>query len=696
MAIQTLTIPIARNGLNKDLEASDLDGAFSPNMINMVVELSKARKHLGYSALGLNLPLQGVGMEVIQYTDARGGIHHIALTTTMAYEYNAASDQWIPIMPDLRATSGSGTQIQDCEDHTEWTGGTDITVSTDTVNYKEQSGSLKMTVGDDIAAGAKIASTTTFDDSADLSDYGAASHVSFYFRCSKANVQITLHIKDADTDKEVLSFVALTADKWYHVTREVNLSGIDTATSIEIDTETALVDTDVINVDDIRVCGSFSGGVDNRWTWALATDATLFTNNSGAALLITNGTDGEIYYYEGHSGDYFRPSLELGAVAGVGFDFPSFSNVDEIIEFWNHLFFMSWTTTAKSVKGLAFADLGNIDEWTGGTSGAGVLTDSIGSILRAKKLGSDLIVYSEKSITTGRYLGTQIMYMFPTLVFETGLLAAKAVWDFVNIHYFLGTDLKIYGYPGGRQLVDIGLPIEDALFSELDGSKKTKIVAGIDAIRHKLYFFIPLQGDTYAQTYYAWNYKSPLKPWEYGRFTHDVRDFSIFSTERDWYCDDEDKKILYCDEESFYCDFAYSQSGNAIAIFISSNGYVYQVDERGSHAGSDIEATYDTEEVSTDDEYSYNRWYWFSFIAKAGIVDSTVSLYYSVSDGEEWSDWTAFDDSPVTLTSTWTTYRIPLDVTSRKIRFRFYQNSQKDFQIRNPMHAECSKGVPKS
>lgn len=694
MPLQTLTIPIARNGLNRDLEASDLDGKFSPNLYNVVVELSKIRKHLGYSVAGLNLPLQGIGMELIQYTDARAGVHHIALTSTMAYEYDASTDQWIPIMPDLLGTSGPGTQVQDCEDNANWNAGSDVTLGDDTTNYKEGSTSLEIEVDDDIAAGAKLADADAFTED-DATDYGADSHVGFWFRSSKANVQITLHVKDGAVDEEVLSLVAATADKWYHVTREIDLSSVDTIDALEVDTETALVDGDIINIDDIRIYGSFGGGADDRWSWALATDTTMFSNNSGQALLISNGADSEVYYFEGHSGDYFRPSLEHASVAGAGFDFPSFSSVEEIIEFWNHLFYINYTDSVANAKSLAFADFGNVDDFVGGTSGSTFLSDSIGEILRAKKLGSELIIYSSKSITTGRYLGTQVLYAFPTLVYEAGLYAPKAIWDFVNVHYFLSTDLKVYGYPGGRQLVDIGLQIEDALFTEFDASKKAKIVAGVDAIRHKLYFFGPLSSDTYAKTYFAWNYKNPLRPWEYGRFFHDVRDFSIFDNERDWYCDDEDIKDLYCDEVDFYCDYAYAQSGNPIAIFISSNGYVYRVDELGSHAGVNIAAMYDTEEVTPDGEYSFCRWNWFAFVGKANIASSTVRVFYSTVGGTNWGDWTELDDSPVSLTSSWTTHRLPIDTTARKIAFRFFQNSQKDFQIRNPMHAECSIEGPK-
>jgi hypothetical protein len=469
-------------------------------------------------------------------------------------------------------------------------------------------------------------------------------------------------------------------------------------TEIEIDTETALVATDIVNIDDIRFCGAFSGGADNRWSWSMATDTTLFTNNGGMALLISNGADSEVYYYEGHSGDTFKPSTDLGAVAAAGFDFSNFSSVEEIIEFWNHIFYLNYTDTAKNAKSLAYADFGDIDDWATGTSGSTMLTDSIGKIIRAKKLGTELVIYSSKSITLGRYLGTQILFAFPTMITETGLYAPKAIWDSVNNHYFLGTDLKIYSYTGGRQLDEIGLPIEDALFSEIDASKKNKIVMGVDAIRHKLYVLFAKASDTYAQNYYAWAYRSPLRPWEYGRFSHDVRDFSVFENARDWYCDDEDKKNLYCDDVEFYCDFAYAQLGNPIAIFISSEGYVYQMDERGSHADSDIEAVYDTEEVSIDGEYTYGYWLWFKFIARAGISSSTLKVYYCTSDDVDWTSWTELSDSPVSLNSTWTVHRIPiepLDADTRKIKFRFYQKSQKDFQIRDPMHVEVGVGTPK-
>lgn len=672
----TVPIPIARNGLNRDLEPTSLKGEFSPNMKNMVVEPSRIRKRLGYSLVGSNLPLQGVGMELIQYTDARGTAHQIALTTTCAYEYDTGTRQWLPLMKD--------TQMQDCELETEWTAGTDITRSKVT-DQKEGTYSLKMLATDAIAAGAKIASTTTFDDSADLSTYGATSHVSFWFKASKAGVQITVHVKDADTDIEVLSVAATVADTWYHVTKAVTLAGITTATSLEIDTETALVADDWILVDDIRARGGFAGASTNRWSHTVVTDTTLFTNNGGDALLITNGVDGDVYYYEGHSGDYFKPSIDHASVDAVGFDYSSFGNVEEIIEFWNHFFYINYTETYQQARSLAYADLGDIDDWSGGTSGAHTLTDTIGNLMRAKKMGSDMILYSAQSITTCRYLGSPIIFMFPTFVYESGLFAAKALWDFVDMHYFIGTDQKIYGYAGGQHLFPIGDSIEESFFSELDVSNKDQIVAGLDSGRHKLYFFFPSASDSYAHHYYAVNYKRKDLPWEYGYFSHSVRDFSLFSSTHIWYCDDDEYKDLYCDEVDIWCDSSYTQSGYPVPIFLTDDGYVYMLDERtGKDGDSNIEGVYETEDVTVDMEEHFGRWIWFSFIAMSVFPDATVDVYYSTDGGDT---FTLFHDSPVSLECDWAPHRIPLDVVTRKIRFRFVSSS-KDLQLRDSFHAK--------
>jgi len=510
-------VPIA--GINRDTEPTQFgETPYSPYMKNAIIELSKIRKRRGYSQLGsASLPLSGVGMELINYRDATGDTHLIALTTTKAYLYDTANDTWDDITP---------------------------------------------------------------------------------------------------------------------------------------------------------LSGDFGGGVDNRFSWCRATDTAEFPNNGGDALLISNGVD-DVYAYEGDAGDKFAVLAHL---------FPSFASVDEIQEFWNHLFFLNYNNGSQAVRGLAFADAGNVDTWSSGTSGSTTLTDSLGDISRVKKLGPYMIIYSEASITVCRFYGGDTIFEFPTLVYETGLLSPKAIWDSVNVHYFLGTDQKIYGYFGGTELQQVGDRIEDALFAELDVSKKAKIATGHDISRRKIHFFYPRSGDTYPIASYAMNYKHPGLPWEYHEFADTVRDFSTFESFYSWYCDDTDKKDLYCDEQAFYCDDSYGQTAYPLAVFLSDDGYIFKLDEAtGYDDATAIEFELQSPEFTIDAEETFGRWLWFSFTAMSAVASSTINVYYSTDSGTTWVELT---DSPVSLTTDWVTYRLPLTVSSRRIMFKIYQNSAKDVQLR--------------
>ena len=522
--------PIPVMGLNKDAEPTKFDGAYSPYMNNAIVETTRVRKRRGYSQLGSSsLPLSGIGAELINYRDATGDTHLIAITSTKAYLYDSTNDAWTDITP---------------------------------------------------------------------------------------------------------------------------------------------------------LSGDFSGGADNRFSNCLATDDSEFPNNGGTALLISNGVD-DVHFYEGDADDKFAVLAHL---------FPSFGNTKEIEEFWNHLFFINYNDGNNQVRALAFADAGNVDTWLLGTSGSNVLTDTRGDLLRAKKLGPFMILYSEKSITVCKYYGGNTIFSFPTLVYETGLLAAKAVWDFVNVHYFLGTDQKVYGYYGGTDLIPVGKRIEDSLFADIDVSKKAKIVTGLDIGRHKVIFFTPRSGDTYPNVGYALSYNRKGLPWEYYEFADTVRDFGTFENFFAWYCDDTRWGVNdYCDEQSFYCDESYGQTDYPMAVFITDDGYVMKLDEA---AGLDDDANIVFElwspEFVVDDEETFGRWLWVSFTATSGVASSTITVSYSIDSG---TTWTALSDSPVSLTTDWATYRLPLTVLSRRIMFKIYQNSAKDVQLRG--NFRC-KVIPQS
>ncbi len=679
---QTVRVPIATSGLNKDLQPTQIP-ASSPNIVNMLVENWGVRKRLGYATLGINLPLPGIGMELIQYIDAVGEIHQIALTTTAAYKYDSDSNQWLNI--------GDTTVIEDCED--DWVNDNVNTCAAQSSIKKIGTNAILVSITSDIAVGDLLCHEGM--SAIDITDEGI---LTLWIRSNKAISKDSLEIvlsetaagSDPKTGSDGTNYITLTnplamiADTWYSM--NIPLTGSDVPTNMNAIIQIALysnhateLDGDVtetkIYLDDIKVTTGFTGSASNRWSHTVTHDGNEFTNNGGTALVISNNVD-KPYYYEGQASGTF----ELLDVS----DFTSFGYTKEVIEFKNHFFALNYNNGSTHVRSLAFTDLADIDNWTSGNSGSTTLTDSKGKLLRAKKLGSDMIIYSENTITTCKYLGGTVLFTFPTLVYETGLLSEKGLWDFVNVHYFIGTDQKLYGYAGGQQLIPIGAAIEDSFFSELNVANKENALLGIDTARHKLHFMFPSSGDTYANKDYVYNYKQNPPTWEYYEFNDTIRDFSVFSNKVGWFADGIELAGTYADELSLYADASFTQNQHHVAVMLSHDGYIFKLDEAtGLDNVTTIPCIYETMDLTADAEEHYFRTAWISFNLMSTIISSTYDLHYSTDGGLNWM--LIVQDSSISngVINKWKQHRHPVDVSERKIRFRLTQDSNKDLQIRS-------------
>lgn len=521
----TITQPVPLGGLNTRDEPTLMSRLQTPDMQNIEIDRSFIKKRLGYITLGNNLPLSGIGMELLQYTDGQGVQHNIALTTSKAYLYDSGVDEWDDITPTPAPT------------------------------------------------------------------------------------------------------------------------GLDS----------------------------------DRWSHTVATNPNEFLNNGGTALIISNGVD-EPYYFEGDTGDVFVPLT-------ISSELTNFQYTKEIADFWNHLFLLNYQAASPAkdfVRNAAFHDVSSDDTYENLGITEVVLTDSSGKLKRAKKLGYDMILYSDNSITICRRVGGTALFIFPTVIYEAGLFADKGIWDFVNQHFFLGADQKVYMYQGGTQLVPIGLLVEESLFADIDPSKTEYIVTGHDQVKKKIYWFYPSTSDTYSKSYYAFNYDRNPPTWEKGRFADTVADMSIFNNQVTWAFDGPQVAGKTFDDPEFattaFNDGA-AVSGYPQTIFLSRDGNIFRFTTgSASDNGSDIEAWFTTPDLipiegRTDD---YARFNGFNFSAKADIADSTVLVSLSTDEGDNWTDLTT-----VSLTSEWIQYRIPCDVKAQKVRFRIYQNSQKDFKVRS-------------
>ncbi len=378
----------------------------------------------------------------------------------------------------------------------------------------------------------------------------------------------------------------------------------------------------------------------------------------------------DVQYFEGQSTDVFQLLVHASGI----------SNCDVLAEFWNHLMFINFNDGSQNVKSLLYSAAGNVDDHVSDNAGANTLTDTIGQILNALKLGSSLIIYSEDTITVGRYYGGLTLFTFPTLVFNTGIVSPAAVQPLSNVHLILGNDQKVYAYYGDTDLVPIGEVIEDGLFSALDVSKKIHIVSGIDRGKYKVHFFIPGSGESdYASTSYCFNYRRSHLSWEFHDFSKTVKGFGSVLTAFDWYCDEDPMKDVFCDESALYCDDSSGQLGYEIPSFISAEGYIYKLDEASDGQDDDTDIAFElwTPEFTVNEEEQIGRWQWFSFQAYSSVVDSVVIVGYSVNGGDS---WTKID--VLSLNQEWTTHRLPIDVVDRRIMFIFIQKSNKDIQLR--------------
>lgn len=676
MAYQTIPIPIATGGLNKDLQPTQLQNQ-SPNMINMIVENWGVRKRLGYTLAGDNLPIPGIGMELIQYIDAVGVTHQIACTSTCIFKFDDSASgvagdfgQWLNICDP--------TVIEDCEDSSDWTAD-ESTVATEATIKKVGTNSLKMTVDADVADGALLAYV---DFSA--VDITSDNMITYWVRCNSAlsagslEVVLSEAANGAKSGTHVVTSnpLAMTADTWYNFNISLTPTAMNAIVSVGVYSNHATeLDAKIVYLDDIKVTAGFTGDTGNRWSHTIATDTSEFSDNSGTALILSNNVDLP-QQFEGGDNTGTIEALDIS-------DFIGLTIIKEVIEFWNHFFGINYNSNIRNV---AYTDLGDIVDWTTGTSGANALTDTRGKLLRAKKLGSDMIIYSEGSITTCRYYGGNILFLFPTLVYETGLFAEKTLWDFVNVHYLLGTDKKIYGYYGGQQLLPIGQAIEDVLFGEINIANKQNTIVGLDTQQHKLYVSYPGSGDTYAKKSYVYNYKQIPPTWEYHEFAHSVRDMSILTNLSGWYADGPELAGTYADTYTLYADASFTQSGHPTTIFLTDDGYIFKLNESGNKDyDKDISCIYETHDLTIDGGEHRFRTVWVSFSLMSTVVNSTYTIAYSINGGDSNPTWTTIEENASISSgaaNSWMTHRHPFDIDARQIRFRITQTSDTDLQIR--------------
>lgn len=140
--------------------------------------------------------------------------------------------------------------------------------------------------------------------------------------------------------------------------------------------------------------------------------------------------------------------------------------------------------------------LGTYDDFTPSIatqSVTGLLTSAPGKIFAGKRFGNQIIVYKERAMYLGTYVGAPVIWDFQQIQGEAGCNSQEAVVNIGSadnpVHLFMGAD-DFWRFDGSRP-VPIGEAVRKTVYADLLTSSSNKIKSLHDKVNSRVYFFYP-------------------------------------------------------------------------------------------------------------------------------------------------------------------------------------------------------------
>jgi hypothetical protein len=177
------------------------------------------------------------------------------------------------------------------------------------------------------------------------------------------------------------------------------------------------------------------------------------------------------------------------------------------------------------------SDIGAPAIWNSGAAGYDELFDHPSPINAGKVLGSYLIVYSERAIARGQYVGaTDVVYLWSTTIVGEGAISSNSVIAINDYHLFFGTT-NIFKYIGDFTLTKVGDPIYYNVFGalgNLDISKKSMIFGTFVEELNEAWFFYPAGAAEYSDTLLRYNVEDHT--WAIRKFDDEIIGYGLYQT----------------------------------------------------------------------------------------------------------------------------------------------------------------------
>lgn len=703
-------LPPQIGGLNTELEGIHLPDQQSPIMVNLICDPGKVRALLGWERLGIRMNLPGNGEDIFVYTDERGNNHLLALTTTDVALFQPDTttdstdyDRWLLLTPSII--------VEDCEDVWVSNVGANITIASGTLkNRVRETKSLKITFNNAVAAGI-----VCYEDFAaiDITDDGHGSpttmnSIGFWTKfvtssnLSDGDLQIRVSEQangaggGTQVDTDITIFPVVDPLKWNFNRVAADLSDCNAIVSTALIATVEIPAGTVVYIDDIRAYAPFTGGDDDKWRHTIFNDegadytagdvnTPLGTYDSG--LLITNRTSDGVWFWEGNSIErgFEDFSGQISGGDGGNGDLTNFTTCYDLFELGNHLNLARPTISTQYVKRIVYADIGDANNFaTSGTFGDNRLVDSVGEIKRCVRLGKDIIVYSENSITTWTYVSGDKIYTPTVYIDYTGLFSVNAIWAGPGFHIFLGTDKKVYQYSGQRNLVAISPTMDKHIFESLNAAYKYNVCMGYESTDKILFIMYP-SSDVATDRGFLFDLSQTPKTWTEVRmsvkgaplqYPRAFTEWRSVGGAGSWRCNGAYLATTPCNETGLRCNAGFTQEGFSQLVRIDYNGFVWTYTQSLTNQNTFQLQTKDYT-VSLLNELYEGRITEYGIRASCGSSPSGyVTVWYSINEGVNWN----LLDSAL-LSQTPANYRFDIDVKAKRIRFRL--SGKVDFFLYN-------------
>ncbi len=160
----------------------------------------------------------------------------------------------------------------------------------------------------------------------------------------------------------------------------------------------------------------------------------------------------------------------------------------------------TWIDHNQAVR---YPAIGKIQTWTGTGSGYVNLIDTGGYNVWAAKLGGQYIIYQSRGIWSLDYVGGSTVFSPRPQIPDIGLLAWHLLVSYNNVHYFIGTDYKVYAYYGGTVKEVIGDKVHKYFQEDLDTAYESRCIMAMGPKGKRLWVLIVPNGSLYITRAYV-------------------------------------------------------------------------------------------------------------------------------------------------------------------------------------------------